>query len=196
MVKTLKHAWFDLMKDILAVKSSNVVEDYIELVGANTVFSFENLYELNSDKRILDDFSEMKKVFFTNKENIFGHSYGDAILTPYSNIKNPVEAITHILTKNPNTRKAVLTFVPYGEEKVPCISTVQFLLRDNKINIFYTSRSQDIYRKFPCDAMCIASFGEEIAKNLNVELGSIYANIISAHIYLKDIENAQEYLKL
>lgn len=193
-MKTLKQAWVSLMNDIISKQTINLVEDYIEIVGVNLNFSFDNLYELNSNKEIYEDYLEMKKVFYSNKDNIFGHSYGDAILTPYSSIKNPVEAITKILSNNLNTRKAVLTFIPYGEEKVPCISTVQFLVRNNTLSVFYTSRSQDIFRKFPCDAMCIANFGEEIAKNLNLQLGVINANIISAHIYVKDIDNAKKYL--
>ncbi|MBP3431536.1 MAG: hypothetical protein J6K39_01600 [Clostridia bacterium] len=193
-MKTLKETWIGLMTKIMK-NPTYKVEDYIENLGENVTFSFKNYDELKSDKRIHADYLEMEKVFFSTQENIFGHSYGNTILTPYSSVTSPVEAICKILTKNPNTRKAVLTFVPYGEEKVPCISAIQFMLRDNNLNIFYTIRSQDVYRKFPCDAMCIASMGMEIAKQIGCELGSLTANLVSAHNYLQDIETAKNYCK-
>jgi len=192
---TLKEAYKNLMSEILSCKEGNVFEDYIELMGKQAVFSFEDVYKLKEDKRIYSDYLEMEKVFFSSCENIFGHSYGDTILTPYDNIKDPIDAICKILSKNINTRKAVLTFAPYGDEKVPCITGIQFMARDNMLNIFYTVRSQDVYRKFPCDAMCIASLGEKIAKRLNLKFGNIYANLISAHIYLKDEESAKQYIE-
>ena len=191
-MKTLKQAWFKLMKQILKKQKTNTVEDYIELQCANLTFSCLNIYELTTDENIQEDFEEMKKVFFSNEKNIFGHSYGSSLLTPFNEITNPVDAMVTILKDNPNTRKAVLTFIPYGDKKVPCITSIQFLVRNNKLNIFYTSRSQDIFRKFPLDAMCIVSIAEEVAKQLNIELGFVNANIISAHIYLKDIEKAKK----
>ena len=192
-MKTLKQTWLDLMQEIL--NNGDIVEDYYEKLGLNVQFSFEQIDELLLDERIKADTMEMEKVFFNDKTNKFNHSYSNTILTPYPSIKSPVEAICKLLKNNISSRKAVLTFAPYGEEKVPCITSIQFIVRNNILNVFYTSRSQDVYRKFPCDAICIASYAKQIAEKLNLTLGYINAHIISPHIYIENQSDALQYLK-
>lgn len=192
---TLKNIWIKSLSDILYSSRSSLVEDYYEIINYSVVFSFEDIFELTNDERICSDFDEMKKVFFTDKENIFGHSYANSIINPIQSIKDPVNSICEILKKNDSTRKAVLTFAPYGDEKVPCINDIQFLVRNNELNIIYNSRGQDMFRKFPCDAMCIADFGINVAKKNNYNLGKIYANISSAHIYEKNTVDAKKYIE-
>jgi len=190
-MKTLKQAWLSLIKEILNKKETNVVEDeYIEIAGKNITFSFKNCFELTKDNKINVDYLEMQKVFFSNSDNIFGHSYVNSMLTPFTDIQNPVEAISKKLNENLYTRNAVLLFSTYKNNKIPCINSIQFLYRNGKLNMFFTARSQDIYRKFPCDVMCFSLLATKIAEKLNLKLGAIHANIISAHIYIKDLEKA------
>lgn len=189
---TLKESYINLMKNIL--NNNNLVENYLENMGEQTSFSFESVKELEKDEIVCKDIDEMKKVFFSTENNKFGHSYGNAVLTPIANEKDLIKSIILKLQTNLETRNAVLTFIPYGENKIPCISTIQFLVRNNTLNIFYTARSQDIFKKFPLDAICIATMGIEVAKTLNLKLGFVKANIISAHIYLADKEQAKKYI--
>ena len=190
---TLKESYIELIKKIL--NNNNLVENYLENMGEQISFSFDNIFEMTQDQNINTDLLEMKKVFFSNQENKFGHSYGSSILTPLLEEKDPTKAIIKKLSGNMETRNAVLTFIPYGNNKIPCISTIQFLVRNNTLNIFYTARSQDIYKKFPLDAMCIASIGIEVARNLKLNLGYIQANIVSCHIYQSDINYAKKYIQ-
>lgn len=190
---TLKQSYISLLKKIL--QENNLVENYLENMGESITFDFDKIDELKRDKRIADDLPEMKKVFFTNEPNKFGHNYGSAVLTPISGECDIIKAITQKIQGNLETRNAVLTFIPYGDNKIPCISTIQFLVRNNTLNIFYTARSQDIYKKFPLDALCIADMGLAVAKNLNLNLGYVKANIISAHIYQCDIIEAKKYIE-
>lgn len=189
---TLKDAWVKAMCDVLYSQQTQHVENYRELINYHTQFGFKEIFSLKQNQRINDDYAEMHKVFFSNEDNAFGHNYAEAVRTPLSEVKNPVEAVSLLLKENESTRKAVFTFVPYAEKKIPCISTVQFLLRNKKLNIVYNSRGQDIFRKFPCDAMCIAEYGMRIAKQNDYELGTIYANIASAHVYDANIEEARQ----
>lgn len=190
---TLKQSYIALLKKIL--QENNLVENYLENMGESITFDFDKIDELKSDKRIADDLPEMEKVFFTNQPNKFGHNYGSAVLTPISGESDIIKATTQKIQGNLETRNAVLTFIPYGNNKIPCISTIQFLIRNNILNIFYTARSQDIYKKFPLDALCIADMGLAVAKNLNLNLGYIKANIISAHIYQCDIIEAKKFIE-
>ncbi len=194
MIKTLKEAWIHAMRSIINSSEAQIVENYIELRNYQISFSYDNVYELKDDSRIIEDYLEMHKVFFSNESNIFGHSYADTIMVATGNTSDPIEAIAKLLLDNNTTRKAVMYFTPYGEDKIPCINIVQFLLRNNVLHISYFARGQDVFRKFPCDAMCIAEFGEKVARCNNYALGTITANITSAHIYLENLPYAQKLI--
>lgn len=189
----LKQAYVELLERIL--KNDNLVENYLENMGEQISFSFNDIELLENDSEVCADLDEMKKVFFSTEKNKFGHSYGESIITPLKNEPDPVKAIIEKIGGNIETRNAVLTFVPYGENKIPCISTIQFLVRKNTLNIFYTARSQDIFKKFPLDAICIADMGKQVAHALKLNLGTIYANIVSAHIYVQDKEKANLFVE-
>lgn len=177
------------------LQENKLVENYLENMGETIAFDFNKIDELKSDRRIAEDLPEMEKVFFTNESNKFGHNYGSAVLSPISGESDIIKAITQKIQGNLETRNAVLTFIPYSDNKIPCISTIQFLVRNNTLNIFYTARSQDIYKKFPLDAFCIANMGLRVAKNLNLKLGYVKANIISAHIYQCDVNDAKKFIE-
>jgi len=191
-IPTLKQAWLHTMREILNPELSCKVEDYAEIRDYQISFSFDHIYDLKADKNIFQDYLEMHKVFFSNEKNCFGHNYADAILVPTRKYADPTEAVSEILRNNQTTRKAVMTFIPYDEMKIPCISLIQFLVRDDILNITYYARGQDVYRKFPCDAMCIAEFGEKIAENNHYLLGTVTAVIVSAHVYFHDFEQAKQ----
>lgn len=190
----LYNAWIYTMQNILTSSETLLVEDYLELREYKISFSPEECQELTCDVRVMNDYDEMRKVFFTQEANIFGHNYSKTILGPKMGKETAVNDIIQILTKTSTTRKAVLSFLPYGDEKVPCINLIHFLIRNGKLQITYFSRGQDIYRKFPCDALCIIDYGKQIADAMNLEIESVTAVITSAHIYEKDIIDAKRLI--
>lgn len=190
----LYHAWVYTMQRILTSSGSVQLEDYTELRNQTVVFSAEDCPELLSDDRIMRDYAEMRKVFFTQQPNAFGHNYANTVVGPKMGRETAVDDVVRLLSGNANTRKAVLSFLPYGNEKVPCINLIHFLVREEKLEITYFSRGQDIYRKFPCDAMCIRDYGKTVAQSLGIEIASITAVITSAHIYEKDIDSAKKQI--
>lgn len=182
------------MQNILTSSETCLVEDYLELRNCSVEFTPNQCEELLSDERVMGDYEEMRKVFFTQETNAFGHNYSKTLLGPKMGKETAVNDIIQILSKTSTTRKAVLSFLPYGDEKVPCINLIHFLIRSDKLEITYFSRGQDIYRKFPCDAMCIIDYGRQIATAMNLEISHVTAVITSAHIYEKDIITAKSLI--
>lgn len=191
----LYNAWIYTMQSILTSTDACHVEDYFELRNYKIEFTAEACSEILTNTRVMNDFEEMKKVFFTEETNVFGHSYHNAVIGPKLGRQSAVDDIVSVLSKNGTTRKAVLTFVPYGDEKVPCINVIHFMLRDGMLEITYFSRGQDVFRKFPCDAMCIVEYGNQVAKRMDLKIAKISAVITSAHIYEKDMEAAKELIE-
>lgn len=190
---TIGEAWMNALEDVY--NSKDFVEDYKEVLNFQT--SFLHNVELDSiiagDDFVLANTEEMRKVFFTTEENIFGHSYYSTGKGPFGN--SGMTDIIELLKENTTSKRAALSYPPYAHGKVPCINLIHFMIRDEQLVVHYYSRGQDMYRKFPCDAICIAEMAEEVSAALAVPIHSITATISSAHVYEQDFEKTIAYLE-
>lgn len=112
---------------------------------------------------------------------------------------NQVKKIIELLSKKPNTRQAVIQLFDAEDlEKthldIPCTSTLQFIIRENKLNMLTSMRSNDAYIGLAHDIFCFTMLQEIIARSLNVELG-VYKHFVgSLHLYKESINNAKQFL--
>lgn len=192
-IHSLGKAWITLLDRVMM--EGKHTEDYTEIF--NTQIYFNEASDTDSiliDNGLSENIVEMRKVFFTEEENKFGHNYSKAFVGPYGN--HGVADIVSLLKENTNSKRAVLTFIPYKKGKVPCINFIHFLIRDNKLKVHYFSRGQDIYNKFACDAICIMDMAKEVSKELNIDIEGITANISSAHIYDEDVSSIKELKRI
>ncbi|MBK8522471.1 MAG: thymidylate synthase [Chitinophagaceae bacterium] len=108
--------------------------------------------------------------------------------------------ITDLLTEHQSSRKAVIQIfdgIDLVDEhpEIPCTCTLQFLIRDNRLNMFTTMRSNDAFLGLPHDIFTFTMLQEIIARQLNVDLG-IYTHAVgSLHLYEGDQVNAQKYIE-
>lgn len=88
--------------------------------------------------------------------------------------------------KDPDTRQGVLQ-IPIMENKgtkdVPCTSSVQFLLRNGRLNMSVYMRSNDIWKGFVYDVFQFSMFQLQLAAELGVEVGWYNHNVGSLHLY-------------
>ena len=101
------------------------------------------------------------------------------------------------LKKDPDTRQAVCVIhnpvYDWGPTKdLPCTLTFQFLLRENKLDMIVSMRSQDAWWGFIYDTGEFQWFQEIMAGWLGVELGRFILLDGSLHLYEKDWVKAQE----
>lgn len=150
-MKDLRVSWLSLMTQIK--QNGKLIEEdddpYLELLDQRVEFTANNAFTLLDDARIMNDFQEMEKFFFTNQDNAFGHSYLNSMLTPTKEPGSFIHNIANILKKKPSSRKAVLTFSPYGDNKMPCINCVHFLHRDDSLHLSYFARGRISSANFP-----------------------------------------------
>ena len=133
---------------------------------------------------------EMRKVFFTEEPNDFGHSYRRFWRGPLG--RDDLSDVIELLANQPSTKRAVLTMVDPDGRKVPCVNIIQFLVRNERLETIYFARAQDAYRKFCADSLCILEFAQRVAEPLSLAVGSINGTIGSAHIYIEDLPSARE----
>lgn len=134
---------------------------------------------------------------FSNDGFYFDGAYGPRVV-------DQLRYIVDSLEKDRDTRQAVLTIWrtnPRESKDIPCTVSIQWLIRDNKIYCIDTMRSSDIWLGWPYDIFNFTMLTGYIMLLLrerginNLELGNIYINAGSQHLYESNFEKAKELLK-
>jgi thymidylate synthase len=107
--------------------------------------------------------------------------------------------ITTLLKKKPDSRQAVIQLFDANDiadvrRSVPCTTTLQFLLRGDKLHMFASMRSNDVHKGLPHDIFCFTMLQEIVAKDLSVELGTYKHAVGSLHLYDVDRNTTERFL--
>lgn len=120
-------------------------------------------------------------------------NYGHCIQNKYG--FDQWEYILDMLSKNPNSRQAVIHIKGASNEPskdVNCTVCCQFFIRDNKLYMTTYMRSNDIWLGFPYDVFQFTAMQILLSMQLGVELGT-YTHIAgSLHMYKRDYVIAKE----
>jgi thymidylate synthase len=189
---TLGQAWIKLVDQILQ-NGTPMGEEGLEVLGIPVRF----LPAVGSDE-ILERFAdhqmigEMKKVFFGNDPSSLGHSYAKLIRGPGG--RHDLQDVIELLEQESLTKRAVVTLPGQAGGKVPCVTAVQFLVRNSIVQTTYFARGQDAFKKFYADALCLVKMAEKVAEALRLSIGPVYGFIGSAHIYHQDMPSIRQIL--
>lgn len=136
--------------------------------------------------------AEMEKVFFGSGPNALGHSYAGLMRGPFG--QAGLDGVISLLRSEPQTKRALLTLVPTGTGKVPCVNVIQFLVREQSLQTIYFARAQDVFKKLYADALCVARMAQLVADGMNLSAGSLTGFIGSGHIYDADLSASRKLL--
>lgn len=110
--------------------------------------------------------------------------------------------VIRILTKDPSSRQACINLwdndkdLDHAEHRtrndLPCTLCLNFLIRDNRLHLSVTMRSNDLWLGLPYDIFCWTSLQILVAQCLRVEVGEYYHQAMSLHCYEKDWEKVDE----
>lgn len=171
------------------------------LTVANRNLSYEFLFReawwilagRNDVKSIAEKAPSIAK-FSDDGERFFG-AYGPKIMDQLS-------YVVHTLNHDPSSRQAVINIwreQPRETKDVPCTLSVQFLIRNGRIHTVVTMRSSDLWLGLPYDVfnftMLTCLLGIELRKlSLSLDLGYMYHNAGSRHIYSRDYDKVHNCL--
>jgi thymidylate synthase len=96
-----------------------------------------------------------------------------------------------------DTRQALLTIwrpMPAGSKDVPCTITMQFMLRNNLLEMITYMRSNDMWLGFPYDLFAFTMIQRYVANALQVKAGPYHHHVGSLHLYDRDNEAAEKAL--
>lgn len=109
--------------------------------------------------------------------------------------------VQNLLKRKPGSRQAVMQIFSMRDiedyhKDVPCTCFLQFLVRDSRLHLIVSMRSNDIIKGLPHDIFAFTMLQEIMARSLNLELGWYKHNVGSFHLYSKqpDLQLAQQFL--
>jgi thymidylate synthase len=110
-----------------------------------------------------------------------------------------VHSIVEALRRSPHTRKAVIQLFDHedlvGDHlDIPCTCTLQFLVRNEQLDLVTYMRSNDIHKGMPHDLFSFTMIQELVARSIGVDLGTYYHFVGSLHLYESDIGKARRFL--
>lgn len=126
-----------------------------------------------------------------------GNGKGDGI--------DQVKYVVNKLTAEPASRRCVVSlFNPYGHPQMddpPCLNHIQFMIRNNELNMHALFRSNDMLSAWGGNAFALAWFQKEVLTRVNsatpgspYKMGWLETTSISAHIYFKrDAHEADKF---
>ena len=123
--------------------------------------------------------------------------YGPRLFSQRGN--DQIANVIAALRDKPTTRRAVVQVfaaedVAARHKEVPCTTTLQFLVRDDALQMITTMRSNDAYLGLPHDVFCFTMLQEIVARSLNLDVG-VYRHFVgSLHVYAKHFSAIESYL--
>lgn len=133
-----------------------------------------------------------------NGINVHG-AYGPRLFPPSGS--GAFATVQHLLGRKPNSRQAVIQIFSMRDieeyhKDVPCTCFLQFLVRDSRIHLIVSMRSNDIIKGFPHDVFAFTMLQEVLARSLSLELGWYKHNVGSFHLYYEptDLQLARQFL--
>ena len=140
------------------------------------------------DKNFIEAYSEkMKEYWKSIKERLF--SYGKNNINQINTILNTLNNCwysrrTFVSTWDPN--------IDFNNSHPPCPVGLQFMIRNNQLNLTAFLRSNDAWMCAIPDMIELSKIQKEISFMLGVDIGSYNQLSVSYHIYEPDLIYAKE----
>lgn len=130
---------------------------------------------------------------------ILGSCYGKSIFEQTWQRKSQWSRLINLLKSDPHSRRAVLDFRVSGGDvlnspDIACVSSLQFLIRDGRLNALAVLRSNDVIWGLPYDLFVLTMFQEMAAQELGLDVGWYNHHVASMHIYERHIDLARQIL--
>ena len=122
---------------------------------------------------------------FTYGERIYNHMQVDQF-----------EWLVDRLTKKKETKSGTISLLIPGDTSpnLPCLTTIDVKIRDEKLELQVFFRSQNIFGRQYANLLALVDLQIKLAQQCCVEIGKLRCYIASAHIYEFDIDEAKRII--
>ncbi len=163
--------------------------EFIWYVTGSDSLEFIRYYAPSYD-RFSDD---GKTLYGAYGSRLFKNEESDSL-----HVENAISSVIRKLKEDPDSRQALSMIWRqkdmhvFQTKDLPCTVSLQFLIRDNKLNMITTMRSNDVWLGSTNDIYCFTLLQELIASKLKIDLGFYQHNSGSMHLYEKNINIINE----
>jgi thymidylate synthase len=110
-----------------------------------------------------------------------------------------VRNVIELLRGRPTSRRAVIQIfnaedIAAIHKEIPCTTTLQFFVRNDRLDMVTTMRSNDAYLGLPHDVFCFTMLQEIIARSLGRDIGTYRHFAGSLHLYRDRWGDAQHFI--
>lgn len=188
-----------LISEVIAGQYKVPMPAYLDLVDrkVNKAFMFAEAWWIISGNNRLCDIRPYMNIYanFSDDGIFLRGAYGPKIVDQMGHIVD-------VLEKDNDSRQAVLNIWrerPGGSKDIPCTTNMQFLIRDNKLDMVTTMRSHDLILGFTYDVFTFSMVAMSIklllhTRGIEVELGDLYVTAGSMHIYERHFEDCNDWI--
>ena len=208
VAKTGSEAYVELMSALLTDGEVTAPRGLRTFEIPNVTVLVDNMADahvLNTDRRInlkilateymhlLGGLSSLEQLDLASNGRFTQFANDGRLLGAYGpRIRYQLPRVVRLLQRDPDTRQAVLSIWTGREHDVesrdvPCTLAIQFLLRDDRLNVRVTMRSNDMVLGVPYDWWMFSRLGMSVASSLGVEPGSYAHTVGSMHLYERDL---------
>ena len=126
-------------------------------------------------------------------------AYGKRIFGCVESNTNQFNNVLAKLRDDPDSRQAVIALYTAQDsgiqsKDIPCTCSLQFLIRNNRLNLLVYMRSNDLIWGMPYDIFSFTLIQEYLANLLNIEIGWYEHVVGSMHIYSYHYNLARDIL--
>jgi thymidylate synthase len=154
----------------------------------------------SNDLDFISYYARQWKNFSNDGKSVSESCYGHKIFKKDASGQSQWNRLIKLLNKDKYSRRAVLDFynsgkgIDYFAIDIACVCTVQFLIRNEKLDVIVNMRSNDLIWGMPYDIYLFSMLQEMLAIELDVELGKYFHNVGSMHIYERHFNLGREVL--
>ena len=184
----------ELMQETFCIEDPNSSLIYIPGRNFSLVHAIHESFLIFCDDnhvKVAGYFNKNIEQFSDDGETLYG-SYGHRIATK-------MQGVLDKLKEDHDTRQALLTIHRVDDSIVktkdpPCTITLQFTIRDEKLNMHVYMRSNDIVWGTPYDVFVFTTIQKVFANTLGIPVGKYYHTATSLHMYERDFEKCRKYI--
>lgn len=185
--------WVEYLAEVLSsgVEVFDARENVLE--AAPVVFAIDSfddpdgVIERHCDKYIIEIYT--KKMFSLEIIKDLNSTYGDRF---FRNLGvDQISWVVERLRDNQWAKSAFISLVVPNDPgpRIPCLSAVQFAIRDDVLKMYCTFRSQNVFNAYG-NFFGVRALQADVAGRLGLSLGPISFFVNFPHIYLSNIEAA------
>lgn len=177
---------------VLMNKTRNISPQY---AAAELLWYLSGTY----DASMIKHYAPQYENFTEPGTNIAYGAYGGR-LNENVNGFNQLQLVVRTLKNNRHSRQAVVSLwrpcdllfaVDTSKRDLPCTLTWQFMIRNDKLHLITSMRSNDVWLGMPYDIFCNTCIQRLVANELGVGYGTYTHNVGNLHIYEKHLAAAR-----